>query len=427
MEGSMRSRANYGFYTVSSACYLTLLWFVSGLVRKGGLAVVAAGVVAWLACLISVRFGRRRPLFLLLLNLLLVATTVAGIEAVLRLAPRVARGTIANHAFGGYHSLPGGMYVPDEYLGYDMKPGVSRDISWNGFWWRHETNADGYRGPIPDPGGAVFLGDSMIYGHGLDNEFTVPSRFSALTGNGSANLGQQGTCLIQMSERFRRTGVKCRPSVVYVCSHYNDIHEATIWYPRDELTRFVTEQDYTPRALPAYRPRRGWRPDLYWDAHLAPALHAAGALCGLKQMILRGAPAPSQGIGRSTEVAFVPSAEFIDMPLDALAPPDAGDRALGWSAHRRAIGRILGLCREQGAELVMFDLGYPASFAEAIESMAREIGARYSPAGRVALQKALDGEDIFLPNDGHWTAHGCDVIARELADCSTTQHESHPR
>jgi hypothetical protein len=125
--------------------------------------------------------------------------------------------------------------------------------------------------------------------------------------------------------------------------------------------------------------------------------------------------------------AFVPSNTFIDMPLDALAPPDAGDRALGWAANRQAIDRIRRVCQNHGAALVMFDLGYPAAFSAEIESLAQEAGAIYSAAGRLALRKALDGEAIYLPNDGHWTAHGCDVIARELAACLADGPKSRPR
>ena len=57
-----------------------------------------------------------------------------------------------------------------------------------------------------DGADAVFLGDSMIYGHGVENDQTVPSRFAAHTGLVVVNLGQQGTDLLQMWLRYRRLG-----------------------------------------------------------------------------------------------------------------------------------------------------------------------------------------------------------------------------
>ena len=65
-------------------------------------------------------------------------------------------------------------------------------------------------------------------------------------------------------------------------------------------------------------------------------------------------------------------------------------------------------------QLVVFDLGYPVEFTEAVESMARELGASYSPAGRVALSHALAGEPVYLAADGHWTPLGSEIVAREL-------------
>ena len=40
----------------------------------------------------------------------------------------------------------------------------------------------GYRGAAVDAADVVFLGDSMIYGHGVENDQTVPSQFQAITG-----------------------------------------------------------------------------------------------------------------------------------------------------------------------------------------------------------------------------------------------------
>src|SRR5262249_4798990 len=48
------------------------------------------------------------------------------------------------------------------------------------------------------------------------------------------------------------------------------------------------------------------------------------------------------------------------------------------------------------------------------KGVADRLGVTYVPAGQAALARALAGEETYLANDGHWSPHGCDVVAREL-------------
>src|SRR5262245_21258468 len=194
----MPTSADRLFYLVSSLAYLLLLWFVSGLARTGAGLLFAAGASALAGCLVLARSGRRRPLFALQVGLLLTAAAVGGVESALRLAPGLVHGQAANAAFSAYHCGPGGIYEKDAHLGHALRPGAACDTYWNGHWWRHECNHAGYRGPDVGRADVVFLGDSMVYGHGVAQEHTVPARFTARTGLAAANLGQQGTCLVQM-------------------------------------------------------------------------------------------------------------------------------------------------------------------------------------------------------------------------------------
>jgi hypothetical protein len=74
-----------------------------------------------------------------------------------------------------------------------------------------------------------------------------------------------------------------------------------------------------------------------------------------------------------------------------------------------------GLCDDAGARLVLFDLGYPREFSAAVEALAGALEVRYSPAGRVALERARAGDEVYLADDGHWSPLGSQVVARELA------------
>ncbi|HBI43722.1 MAG TPA: hypothetical protein DDY78_12855 [Planctomycetales bacterium] len=410
----MRRTGLPAFLAITVPFYLALLWFTSCLSRRSGVLVFAIGVAGLLASLLALRWQRRSPLFGLYLLVVLAAVSGLGLEAVLRLCPAVLTGEVANAAYGGYHDLCGGIYNRDAHMALALRPNCRREIYWNGHWWRHETNAGGYRGPAVDQADAVFLGDSMIYGHGVENEDTVASRFAVRTGLPVANLGQQGTCPIQYWLRLRETGLGLRPRLVFVCCHFNDIDEAAYFYDAAELRRFVgrpVEQDEPPLANSTFQPRRWWSPEQFWNEHLALPLRIAGAGSGL--IHAAKAPEPAVRPGRPMS-RFVPDEQYVESPFAPWAEGEPESRRLGWQAYVRALEKIDCCCRRQGATMVLFDLGYPRAYSQATEAAARRIGVRYSPAGRLVLDRARAGEDTYLAHDGHWSAHGCDLVAAEL-------------
>jgi hypothetical protein len=396
--------------------YLVLLWVVaSAASRAQGFWAFLAGLLALGAALPAFRRGRRGPVYAVYLGALILATLSLSLEAILRVAPGVLSGHVANVAYTGYHWQQGGIYVLDEHEGPSMRPGVHRSTYWAGRWWEHDANADGYRGPAVDRADAVFLGDSMVYGHGVGPAETLPARFAARTGLAVANLGQQGTCQVQSWLRLERLGLRLRPRVVFASSHFTDVPEAAQWYTPEELERFLASpvgSPYRPLAREEYRPRPFWDPVSFWARHVSLPFRSGG-IAGAVGRALRGR---APGLGAGAAAAWTrPSEAEIDAPWGAASPGAPPADALGWSVHVRALREIERLCDGAGARLVLFDLGYPRGFSRAVEALAGELGAEYSPAGRVALEQALAGRPIYLENDGHWTAEGNDVVAAELA------------
>jgi hypothetical protein len=399
--------------------YPALLWLVSGLLRTGSFVLFAGGLIALSVCLVAARYGRARPFFILSPVVILSAVVVGTLEGALRLAPSLLVGELAESAFGRYHALPGGIYTRDAHLGYALKPDCSCKVFWSGHWWHHQTNSAGFRGPAVEHADAVFLGDSMIYGHGVENDQTVSSFYGARTGQEVANLGQQGTCLVQMAWRLRHTGLALGPRLVFVCSHFNDIDEAVSWYPEAELRRFVDsapQEEYEPLAHRSFWPRPWYRVDAHvWDERLAPSLCLGGALRGMQQALAAGKLRPREFRAPAQHEMFVPSSELVARPFAPWQTDAPAAQRLGWQVHCRALARMERLCRQHGAKLVLFDLGYPTAFSEAIEDQARKLGVTYSPAGRVVLQRALAGEEMYLVNDGHWSPQGSAAIAEVLS------------
>jgi hypothetical protein len=408
--------ASRRFLVVTVPPYLALSWLVSGLATHYGF-----WVFFWLLFLLALacftfQRGQRRPLFALYLTAILVGSAVGVVELLLRVAPGLLHGAVANFAFNGYHAQPGGIYERDCHRGLTLRPSNDRRICWNGHWWNNGVNAAGWRGPLVDQADAVFLGDSMIYGHGVATDQTVPANFARRTGMSVANLGQQGTCPLNMLLRLQKEGTGLRPKLVFLCCHPNDLGEPRLWYAAEELERFLAEPlacEREPIALPKYQPLPWWRPEGMWNRYCAPGLWTAGALIGgwnSLRVRLKASAAPTWGAVATEPERFVPEAGVIESAFT----PD--DDPLTWNVHRRAMEKIADRCRQIGAQLVIFDLGYPRAFSVAMEAQAGHLGALYLPAGQVALEQCLAGEDIYLAQDGHWSSHGCEVVAEALAE-----------
>ena len=74
-----------------------------------------------------------------------------------------------------------------------MKPNFTRKMHFNGYRWLHKTDWNGFRNPIDrHRADIVLLGDSMIYGHGVDEPHTVRHELESIVGLPVYNMGMQG-------------------------------------------------------------------------------------------------------------------------------------------------------------------------------------------------------------------------------------------
>ena len=383
--------------TLIGAGYAASVWVVSSLFRGKGVVVAAAAAIALVLALRRALAGRREFLYRLVSTTFAAAASLLAIEAAIRWVPGLLSGAVANAALSGYLSERDGIYQSDPYTEFIMRPDYRRPMYWNGHRWHHATNSLGIRGPGMDRADVVFLGDSLVYGHGVEEEDTVPARFARWSGLSSANLGMQGSSPVQGLELLRRIGLGLRPRYVILCLHPTDVTDALPLFEASELTRFAGEQGYRPLAL---RPHGG-KDTLFdvWLKHVALPLAMARVVRVLAYRALR-----PQSVAASPEREndAIPEVAFAESPL-------------GWEVLRQAVREIDRETRKAGARLVIFDLGFPPRASEAFEQLALELGVQYSDAGRQALRRARSGDDVYLRHDGHWTRTGCDIVARALA------------
>lgn len=411
-----RMRSNrFQFLAFLSPVYVVALWIASSITSSDGFGVFLAGLVLWLVAGVLAARHRPKPAFIACLLMTMTALFVLSLEGVLRAYPGILQGKVANVAYGRYHTDAGGIYYRDPWLGNAMHPSMNRQLYWNGHWWTHQTNSFGYRGAAAPEASAVFLGDSMIYGHGVEEDATVASQYAALASESAANLGQQGICGLQELAIFDRYLELQSPRVVFLCCHPNDIPEAMMWYDREDLERFVSEPADNvrlPMVREKYWPKSGDGVVQFWNRRVALPLHASGAI---KALLKYGrSPVDDRTSGVAAAERFLPSEKELHRDFHPEAPGVSAEEELGWRVQRVVLELLAHRCRQSGATLVVFDIGYPFRHSEAIEKMAGSVGALYAPVGRRVLERAQAGEELYLANDGHWNAAGCRAVAEEL-------------
>jgi hypothetical protein len=351
---------------------------------------------------------------LVLASLVLVFLAV---ETALRL---FGADTPTSHPLGAYHRF-------DPEIGWTGAPDVDRTFR---IHFRERTlpgtvrvrhNRDGLRGaevPVArTPGRArvVVLGDSYLWGWGVEDDETFSARLARLTGAEVVTLACSSYGTIQEMLLFETAGAAYRPDVVILGFHMNDLEDNVDSYGERRPFGAMDGGELALRNHPVRRriegPLRVWlydrsRAALFlgdrWQRFVATIDGAAGS----------GEPRP-----------YVPRSLFRD-------DPDF-DRA--WEVTRAALERLDRSIRGAGAEMVILAVPHPIQVLderraldlaqlgrseadvdldrtiERLRAFAAERGARF-----LDLRPALRGgrEPYNERPEFHWTPAGHDAAAR---------------
>ena len=162
-------------------------------------------------------------------------------ETAIRIHPKLLGQGYANFVLSKYNAKKNGIYVHDPVLKmYLMKENFHTTMYANGYVWNHRTDSKGFRNPVSkDRTDIVLLGDSFIYGHGLDWEYTL-SHFLEGKGYDAYNLARQGDSSHSEMYMLGQFGLPLKPRYVFYFYFSNDISDLfTYGIRKEEMEEFI--------------------------------------------------------------------------------------------------------------------------------------------------------------------------------------------
>jgi GDSL-like Lipase/Acylhydrolase len=152
---------------------------------------------------------------------------IAGFEVLLRYSPTVFGNNIATKLYNKYTTSPGGIYFYEPLTEtHRMWPNFHTRAYHNGYFWDHKTDENGFRNP-PDrqKKEILLLGDSFIYGHGVDDVSTVSHFLHSKFKRNVYNMAVQGNSIYEEYILARLHLDAFDPKTVIVFFYGNDFSD----------------------------------------------------------------------------------------------------------------------------------------------------------------------------------------------------------
>jgi hypothetical protein len=337
-----------------------------------------------------------------------ILVVLTALEITLRWRPTLLGQAFANGAASKYSTKPGGIYYFDRSLGmYFMLPNYSTTMYYNGYVWRHETDALGFRNkPLHIPADVMLLGDSVVYGHGVDFEHTLGHYLEQRSGLRVANLSRQGDCAFQQAYLLTAYLPVFKPRFVVHVFTTNDIEDLYVYLHDEAMEAFIAQPvdriTYPPRTDPA--PILAARER--WIRQRSLRKWASQELYVIK--MFRWIDYSYRHWRHGTAALAVAEAAAPDPQRFDPTRINNDPESLGWRYTAHALAYMKHLADKGGARFLMA----PYTTGRQLEIL-RSIAARY--AIDLVDTAPLYAGPSFLPNDGHFTPHGAQTMADLIA------------
>jgi hypothetical protein len=335
-----------------------------------------------------------------------VLISLLALEMTLRRWPTLLGSAFANGAVSRYTAGQGGIYYFDRGLGmYFMIPNHRTVMSYNGYTWMHWTDSLGFRNePLHIPADVILLGDSVVYGHGVDYEHTFGYYLERRSGLQVANLGRQGDSAFQEAYLLTAYVALFKPRFVVHVFTPNDIDDLYTYLTNAAMEAFIAQPidriTYPPRTDPERLLRERER-----SIRQRSIVKRAAENLYLMKM-LRWLHYTYREWRASAGGAAALTAPAGRRPGSADVGTDPA--SLGWRYMEHALAYMNHVAAHAGARLLMA----PIAQGRQLEIL-RGIAARHA-IDVIDTAPVFTGP-TFLPNDGHFTPHGARVMAEITA------------
>lgn len=318
-------------------------------------------------------------------------------EAALRLNPRLAGQTFADGIGSKYRVSAEGIYYehPDFPLTRLMKPEFETQMSFKGYSWKHRADRYGFRNMEErSRADVVLLGDSFIYGHGLELDQTVGRHLELRTGLAVINMARQGDSILQQVCLLNAFIGTFRPRYVVHFFFQNDIPDIKGKLISDDMMRRVLD---APEGEPPCKREPYATPPapIYPDPPPDRRLYLVRLWYGRRPL---------------KSVVYEWSLKLFNRPYKY--PPNAHEESLEWKIMRRGLRQLDAIAKRNGAELILAPIGTAdeptyVRHLEIFRKVAQDEGLNLLDT--TSLDRARP--ELVLPRDGHFSAKGAEAMA----------------
>ena len=121
-----------------------------------------------------------------------------------------------------------------------MKPNFKAKMFWGGYRWLHKTDKYGFRNPTDrDKVDIVLLGDSLIYGHGVNQDQTVAYFLENFTSYSVENLARTPDSSFQEIYMLNKYGLNFQPKYVLYFFFSNDLYDVANVLSKEQVMEFI--------------------------------------------------------------------------------------------------------------------------------------------------------------------------------------------
>jgi len=318
------------------------------------------------------------------------------LELLLRVLALRLPANIGNEVVRSYSCERGGIYFRDAPTGLQFcYPADHKRVIFNRRAWSHITDSRGFRNPPGTICEVMLLGDSFIYGHGVEEPDTLAANLRNQHGWKAYNMARQGDTLCQEYLLFRLFAPVLKPRRVILFAFGNDFWDLKGNHqPRDLLDPPELHPGYVEalaRRLddPHQRQIEGsWLSSLY-------SIRSLEVLRRLWQRPTSQGPSPAQ---------------------------EAEDFSQASHYYRRVFEDMARRCRADGIDFrvvfveVFTDNPHWLRTQEQLANFVRELSTR-SQVPYLSTRDLLRGHpEYILPEDGHLSPAGHKALADFLAE-----------